>query len=250
MNQAFDDNGFQKVDVAILVALALEATPLIEAVRNAVQLRSSSGMKITIGQLGHRRVAVVATGVGREAALQGARLAIEGHRPGLLVIAGLCGGLDPSLQRGDVVIATSVTKPNGQLLAVRDPAGCGIAADLRGAAVVTADHVVETPEAKQQLRESTDADVVDMESWWIADVAEAAGVPWTVIRSISDTASERIPTDVAKLASVAHPARLAGAAARLLFRRPSAIADLAELREHACSAADRLAKQLIPMIGR
>ena len=250
MRPAFDNTTIERVDVAILVALSLEAAPLIEAARDTLQLKTSSGLKITIGQMGHRRVAIVTTGVGREAAIRGGQLTIEGHRPDLLVVAGLCGGLDPALARGDVVVAETVARPCGDTLTAHDPARLLDAAGLRRVCVVTADQVVETPEAKRQLRETSGGDVVDMESWWIAEVAEAAGTPWTVVRSISDTANDCVPSDVAKLASVAHPARLAGAAARLLFRHPSALGDLAELREHACGAAERRAERLVVMLGR
>ena len=113
MRPAFDNTTIERVDVAILVALSLEAAPLIEAARDTLQLKTSSGLKITIGQMGHRRVAIVTTGVGREAAIRGGQLTIEGHRPGLLVVAGLCGGLDPALARGDVVVAETVARPCG-----------------------------------------------------------------------------------------------------------------------------------------
>lgn len=250
MHSPFDDNGIQRVDAAVLVALSLEAAPLIEAARDRVQLKASSGLKITIGQIGPQRVAIVTTGVGRAAAVRGARLTLEGHRPGLLLAAGLCGGLDPALNRGEVVMAASVSRPSGDGLTPNEASGVLATDSVRHVRVVTADQVVESPEAKQQLRAVSGGDVVDMESWWIAEVAQAAGTPWAVVRSVSDTASDQIPTDVAKLASVAHPARLAGAAARLLFRRPSAIGDLAELREHACAAADCLAQRLVVMLGR
>lgn len=249
MMPGFDDSTHQ-VDVAILVALSLEAAPLLERLQDTVKLTASAGPKITIGQLKQRRVAVMATGVGKDAAIRGARLTIEGHRPKLVVAAGLCGGLASDLARGEVVVASSVTRLGGaerQLSQASELLAVGRHRQVR---VVTADQVVDTPEAKRDLRTATAADVVDMESWWIADVAEAEDTPWAVVRSVSDTADERIPQDVAKLASVTHPARLAGAAARLLFRRPAAIADLAQLREHACSAADRLAEAFDVMLGR
>lgn len=249
MMPGFDDS-MHRVDVAILVALSLEATPLLDRLQSTVKLTASAGPKIAIGQLKQRRVAVVATGVGRDAAIRGARLTIEGHRPGLVVAAGLCGGLAADLARGAVVVASSVTRPDGNTRQPAEASSLLATNGYRAVRVVTADQVVDTPEAKHDLRTTTAADVVDMESWWIADVAEDSGTPWAVVRSVSDTATERIPKDVAKLASVTHPARLAGAAARILFSRPSAIADLAQLREHACSAADRLAEAFDVMLGR
>jgi nucleoside phosphorylase len=250
MTSALDAQDTQAVDVAILVALGLEAAPLVDRLHNPIKLTAANGLKIAIGQLKERRVAVVTTGVGSDAAIRGTRLTIEGHRPGLLVAAGLCGGLAPDLERGRVVVGTTVMRPGGRPLAAPDLTGLLATARLRTASVVTADRVVDTPEAKRELRGATAGDIVDMESWYIAEAAEAAGTRWAIVRSVSDTADERIPPDVAKLASVTHPARLAGAAARLLFFRTSAISDLAELREHACSAADRLAEAVDVMLGR
>jgi len=43
MQTAFDDDAIQRVDVAILVALSLEAAPLLESIRDRVQLKASSG---------------------------------------------------------------------------------------------------------------------------------------------------------------------------------------------------------------
>lgn len=244
------DDALLRIDVAILVALTLEATPLIEKLHDVITLAPSSGPKIAIGQLKDRRVAVVTTGVGREAAVRGARLTIDGHRPHLVVAAGLCGGLTPDLRRSEVVVGTSVRCGEGPSLTASDASRLLDFRQTRAVRVVTAPQVVETPEAKAALQAASGGDVVDMESWWIAEAAEAAGTPWSIVRSVSDTALDRIPKDVAHLASVKHPARLAGAAARLLFSRPSAIADLAELREHACAAAERLAATLEIMLGR
>lgn len=250
MTPSLEDHDVQRVDVAILVALSLEAAPLVDRLHNPIKLNTAAGLKIAIGQMKTRRVAVVTTGVGRDAAIRGTRLTIEGHRPSLLVAAGLCGGLDPGLERGTVVFGTSVTRAGGRPLTAPDPSELLLTTSLPTARVVTADRVVDTPEAKRELREATEGDVVDMESWYIAEAAEAGATRWAIVRSVSDTATERIAQDVAKLASVTHPARLAGAAARLLFFRPSAISDLAELREHACAAADRLAEALDVILGQ
>lgn len=250
MTPSLEDHDVQRVDVAILVALSLEAAPLVDRLHNPIKLNTAAGLKIAIGQMKTRRVAVVTTGVGRDAAIRGTRLTIEGHRPSLLVAAGLCGGLDPGLERGTVVFGTSVTRVGGRPLTAPNPSELLLTTSLPTARVVTADRVVDTPEAKRELREATEGDVVDMESWYIAEAAEAGATRWAIVRSVSDTATERIAQDVAKLASVTHPARLAGAAARLLFFRPSAISDLAELREHACAAADRLAEALDVILGQ
>jgi hypothetical protein len=52
---------------------------------------------------------------------------------------------------------------------------------------VTTPGVVSGARAKQELGREFHAQVVDMESYWIAGVASARGVPFIAIRSVSDT---------------------------------------------------------------
>ncbi len=42
----------------------------------------------------------------------------------------------------------------------------------------------------QELRESLKADAVDMESAAVAQVCQMNGVPWVIVRAISDSAEE------------------------------------------------------------
>jgi hypothetical protein len=44
-----------------------------------------------------------------------------------------------------------------------------------------------TPEAKSALSKAFQADVVDMESYWIGRIASAREVPFLAVRAISDT---------------------------------------------------------------
>lgn len=237
---------FEQVDLAIVVALPLEARPLCERLSGAVRLRAAD-RRVTVGQLGPRSLAVIEAGVGRAAAEQATQIVIDGHRPRQAIIAaGLCGGLDSVVQRSTIIVPETL--------------GCIGSADIRsipplqshrsshlaatGGLLLTADAVVATPAAKQALHAATGAAAVDMESWWIAAVAARAGIPCHVVRAVSDTATESIASDIATLAAIASPARQAGAAIRLAWRRPSAIGELAELREHAHHAADALADYL------
>ena len=231
----------EHVDTAIIVALAIEAAPLCARVEEPVRLRAS-GRRVTVGRLGDGSVAIIEAGVGRQAAETAARLVIDGHRPRRVIAAGLCGGLAPSLARGSIVIAARVGTP--QRGETRPVEPLHIDADAAVGPLVTADAVVASAVAKRSLHEATGAIAVDMESWWVAAVADGAGLPCHVIRAVSDTATDGIAADVASLAAIAHPARQAGAAVRLAWRRPAAIAELAELREHAHRASEALAESL------
>lgn len=250
-----------RVDVGIVVALSLESAAIVERLSGSIAV-GAGGRQLHVGRIGTTPVSVIAAGVGRDAARRGTRLLIDGHRPSRIIAAGLCGGLDPSLQRATVVVADRLEldpdMASGE--AAGRPATAAPASlppgwidrlpqrPARGA-VVTAAHVVATVDAKRRLRESTGAAVVDMESWWVVEEASRAGIPAHVIRAVCDTASEDVPADVASLGESQSAARLAGAAVRMLWRRPSAAIDLVELRERAHAAADAVAARVAAMIG-
>ena len=234
---------FEQVDIAIVVALALEARPLCERLGGAVRLRAAD-RRVTVGQLGPWSLAVIEAGVGRAAAEQATQLVIDGHRPRQAIIAaGLCGGLDSAVPRSTIIVPETLGRiGSADIRRIPPlPARPGDHQAATGGLLVTGDAVVATPAAKQALHAATGAVAVDMESWWIAAVAARAGIPCHVVRAVSDTATESIAPDIATLATIASPARQAGAALRLAWRRPSAIGELAELREHAHHAADALA---------
>lgn len=236
-------------DVGIVVALGIEAAPIRERLVDAVDLHPE-GLRITIGRLGRVRVAVVAGGVGATAARRATRLLIDGHSPGKIVAAGLCGGLDPTLDFGGIVLADSVTTvPSGPCAdpprvravgRIPNERVSGYSRPMHRGRIVSTDRVVATIEEKRRLHASTGAAAVDMESWWIAEEAAAGGIEPLVVRVVCDTAGDTIPEDVAMLGG-GTGARTVGAAVRLLFRRPSSVFDMAELREKAHAAAETLA---------
>lgn len=236
-----------EADVGIVVALGIEAAPIRERLVEAVRFRGHD-REVTIGSLGRAKVALIAAGVGREAATRGTRLLIDGHSPRTIIAAGLCGGLDPSLARGTLVLADSVRLgapgPSVETMPFDGPSRSRITTPTAVGAILTSEKVVTSPEAKRSLYDSTGAVAVDMESWWVVEEGRRAGLPVHVIRAVCDTAGEPVAADIASLAAAGHPARLAGAAIRLLWRRPAAIGELAELRERAHEAVDLLAAGL------
>jgi 4-hydroxy-3-methylbut-2-enyl diphosphate reductase len=119
--------------------------------------------------------------------------ALERLAPGAVAIAGVAGGLDPSLRPGDVVVATEVRDHTGRA-SLR--AAAPLVAELRARGmrvhcgpVVSIDHVVTSRAEREQLAASG-AIAVDMES---AALVRAVGarpgqVPVAVVRVIVDTA--------------------------------------------------------------
>jgi hopanoid-associated phosphorylase len=114
-----------------------------------------------------------------------------------LVSFGIAGGLDPSLNPGDIVIADAISGPDDTVTpasaAWRDSVAAGIGAARRVVVgpVAGSDGAVSTAQAKAALRARTGAVAVDMESHGVA--LAAAGLPVLAVRAIADPASRSIP---------------------------------------------------------
>jgi adenosylhomocysteine nucleosidase len=127
-----------------------------------------------------------------------AKLAAEGAQA--LVSFGLCGGLDPALRAGDLVLAEAVIVAPGELIETDAPrrtalAARASAAGLRvaGGALIGQDRQIGRAEDKAALYGSSGARAVDMESAGVARAAEAAGVAFLVVRALADPAGRNLP---------------------------------------------------------
>jgi len=112
---------------------------------------------------------------------------------------GIGGGLSPELSAGQVVVADRVILPDGRevrtdeswrdrLLAALSPSVNTIVGPVVGSETIVAD-----PQEKQIIYRQTGAIAVDMESHRVAKVATAEGVPFLIIRAVSDTSIQGIP---------------------------------------------------------
>jgi adenosylhomocysteine nucleosidase len=116
---------------------------------------------------------------------QGARLPLP---EGRLVSFGFAGGLAEELEPGTLLTATRVVDPRGDVLWE------GEALPVPGAqpAVIcwSPDGVVNEPEARRALAESSGAVAVDMESGRLAETGRLAGA----VRAVSDTGTRPVGT--------------------------------------------------------
>jgi len=140
---------------------------------------------------GAPRARVHRTGMGPRRAARAARRVARLDGDAVL-IAGFCGGLDPRLEPGDVVLATELRGPAG---VTECGDGSKLADVLRaGGMNVHAGPIVSSPrlvtgEARRTLAQ-TGALAVDMESAWLAPAA--AGRPLLALRVVLDTARHEL----------------------------------------------------------
>ncbi len=112
-----------------------------------------------------------------------------------VVSFGLCGALDPALKVGDLVIGEAVADDADSYDADTEWVA-RIAALLPEAKVgrfARAEQPVATAADKAALRQRTGAIAVDLESFPVARLARWFGVPFAVIRAVSDSADRALP---------------------------------------------------------
>ena len=208
---------------------------------------------------------IAVSGIGPRAARAAAEECVGLARQGRcrrVVWIGIAGALSPGLKVGDLVVATSVTsaeerhwvrRPSREhpdpdatpkpLGLDRDLATAAIASGCAEAVVVSTPAPVVTADERRRLWRqvgSPDRAAVDMESYEAARVFDAAGLPFAVLRAVSDTSEDDLPAilqaAVTPTSGISIP-RLVLA----LLRRPRAAAPLAAVRIRATRSARALA---------
>ncbi|MFL5239048.1 MAG: phosphorylase [Rhizomicrobium sp.] len=107
---------------------------------------------------------------------------------------GICGALSPEFAVGAVVVGTGVVCQSERWRV--DETWINALASTCGAAsgfVAGSDVVLLTEELKAALHQQTGAIAADMESHIVARVASAPGLPFAVLRAVSDDANHPLP---------------------------------------------------------
>jgi len=146
-------------------------------------------------------ILLLQTGIGRERAETAARYVLE-HYPVTAVISlGFAGALTRESKVGDIIVCSTLycedglrrlPKPgeayfsNGDLVSLLVRSLEGTRLRFSNGSSVTVARPVSGFEAKRALRETFAADIVEMESYWIARIAAERGVPFVAVRTISD----------------------------------------------------------------
>jgi adenosylhomocysteine nucleosidase len=188
---------------------------------------------------GRNDVSILVTGIGRANSERTLREFLRTTTPRRVFTCGFAGGLDPKLQTGDVVFATT----DAGLAEALSKSGA------RSATFACVDRIATTTIAKQMLRTSSQADAVEMESEVIHTVCQERGIPCATVRVISDTAHEDLPLDFNQLSNPDQSLNF-GKLALATAKSPGKIPALLRLKKTTSLAAQRLAAMLSQVIGR
>jgi adenosylhomocysteine nucleosidase len=188
----------------------------------------SSGLKILI------------TGMGRKNSQRMLEQQLENSRPNLVLTCGFAGALNPELEIGDVVFDADAETGLTEMLQ---------AVGAQPAKFHCASRVATTTEEKTALRQSTGADVVEMESGIIRQICREKKIPSATIRVISDAAYDDLPLDFNALMTPDYAISFPKLALALL-KSPGKIPDLMKLQRHTRFAAVELAIVLTTLLSR
>jgi len=191
-----------------------------------------AGREFWLGRLDGQDVVVVLSRIGKVAAAMTATLLVHEFGAERAIFTGTAGGLHPSARVGDVVVASALLQHDmdasplfpryeipltGRARFAVDAGRCAALADaarhavpgarVHSGLVISGDVFVHRPAHGAALRDALpDALAVEMEGAALAQACCDMGVPYAVLRAISDRADAAAPTDftrfVAEVASV------------------------------------------------
>ena len=203
--------------IALIGAMPPEISLLQENLQN---LRSEhlADFDIYCGEYTGKNVVLVLSGIGKVNAALSTALVLQ-HRPDFVINTGSAGGLGSGLKVGDVVIGTQTAHHDVDVTAFgyaighvprmparfeSDPALCAAAekaaaafehAAVHRGLIVSGDQFVHSSESVAEVRRHfPDAQAVEMEAAAIAQSCHRFGVPFVVVRAISDLADEEADT--------------------------------------------------------
>lgn len=199
--------------IGIIGAMEQEVTLLRDKIDNCRTL-APAGCEIYTGTLNGVEVALLKSGIGKTSAAMGTALLLELCKPDLVINTGSAGGLAPTLSVGDIVVSDEVRYHDADVTAFGyqpgQMAGCppAFTADpaliataetcisqlqlnaVRGL-VVSGDAFINGAEKLNHIRATfPQAIAVEMEATAIAHVCHQFGVPFVVVRAISDVADK------------------------------------------------------------
>ncbi len=226
------------VSIAFICAMPMELRPL--ARRLSLRASRTGAGSVYTGTLGGRAVLATVTGMGTSLAAAGTRRLLDAVAVGHVVVVGITGAVDDSTPIGTVIRPELVV--DGATGAEHVPAPLG--EDARHGTLWTTDELITDSGVLAGLR-ARGVVALDMETAAVAGVCESLGIGWSVVRVISDRATDGTVTEeVFRLSNQDGTPNFA-AVARYVLAHPGRIRLLARLASGARLATQTAAEAAI-----
>jgi adenosylhomocysteine nucleosidase len=139
---------------------------------------------------GDCEILLTANGAGAHRAAAAVDDALSSFRPDAVVSIGFCGALDPGLTIADIVVGTTIFAGD-RAFAAQTPVAH---TSHHLGPICSIDHVAATAAEKSRLH-TTGAIAVEMEAAGVATRAQALGLPFFCIKTVTDLAGETMAND-------------------------------------------------------
>ena len=206
--------------IAVIAALKAEADLIKQAMGEPLEEKVGP-VSFSVGKLGENDVVCAVCGVGKVWAAICAQAAILHYAPDVVINTGVAGTLSDSLSIGDVAVSSSVCHHDFDTTALGDAPGAVtvpgadgalIPADVKAAekiariaedegvhavigTIASGDQFISEAAKKEWIASTFGAIACEMEGASIGHVCAANGVPFCVVRAISDSADGGAPDD-------------------------------------------------------
>jgi len=210
-----------------------ELRPFVKAAALERDATVTSGGAVYRGTVPGAEVAALMTGIGMAAATAAAERALALGPCDHVMIVGIAGGIDPTLRIGDVVVPEVVVDGHTDEEYLAAPLGARAPAGR----LVSSDDLLADRDEQSALA-ARGITAVDMETAAVAAVCQAAGVPWSAFRGISDHGVLDGVDDSVLALSRPDGTADAGAVARYVLTKPWRVPTLARLGRDMQRAVD------------
>lgn len=186
--------------IALLGALQNEISGIEKAIR--VERRvAGKPWQVIQGSFASQEILLVRTGMGKQCALKTTAHVFENYPVSAVISFGFAGALAVERKVGDVALcrnlyhesAAESYASDARLLTLAEQALRGGVLRLFTADCLTVDALTANSPDRRIHGEASAAQVVEMESYWVASLAAARALPFLGVRAISDEVGENLP---------------------------------------------------------
>ncbi len=229
--------------IAITFALPAESSAFLSQLPNKSRAGRNAIQTIR-GEINHRPIEVLHTGVGERVCRQRLEKFIEDQEFDLLISSGFAGALNDELQVGDLLLARNFSTIE---LSARQEALSNL--PIRVADLLTAPALIDSSDERNKIARTTGAVAVDMETEFIARVCAARGIPLLSLRVITDTPRESFPAPPKVLFDIEQQRTRVTALARFFLSHPNRVPRLVQFARRIANARKTLANALVEIVS-
>jgi len=196
--------------IAIMGAMPEEIAPILERLDDVVEVNYAKN-KYYKAKYRDIEVVVAYSKIGKVFSTLTASTMLQMFACDVLLFTGVAGAVNPELKIGDLVVASKLAQhdlditifghpygyvPEGSvyveadrdLIALSKMVAAEMGVDVKEGIIATGDQFIASEERKSFIAETFKADALEMEGASVAVVCDALGVPFFILRSISDSA--------------------------------------------------------------